>query len=477
MRDEVGWFTAHRWPIDALQIDEGWERTFGDWETREPWGDVTVEAFSAPIADLGYQPGIWTCPLIADVDAELVAQHPDWMLRHSSGERLVFPMMGREHYVLDPTHPEVDIWIADLFRRLTVDWGYTYHKVDFTRAVILSKDAVFHDPTATRAEACRRGVAAMRRGAGDEAYLLICGGAYLPSIGLADGQRSGSDVKSRWEEPRADLRIRQNLLRYWMNRLWHQDPDSLMVRRRETPFRDASRGLSLGLFSDEEARTLVVNQYLGGGLICFTERMSELDADRAALYRHIVPSLGIASEPADLFGNGRIPAVHVTHVQPRAQDLAPWHTIAVINFDDRPHEFGLTLDRDLLLHEDLDADARYLVWEFFGARLVGVFRWGAALPPLLVPPHGTRLLRVSAWDGASPHLLATDRHLSMGGVEIGAWQREGDRVVVDIRSDWSDPFRIWIAQPDGGRASGLRTVAYGVADGDALSIPAATRER
>ena len=471
MEDELQWFEAHRWPIDAIQIDSGWEPCFGDWHMREDWTGVRMERYASRIREMGYGPGIWTCPFIAAASSQLATEHPDWMLKDRRGAPVVFVMDG-DNYVLDPTHPEVQRWLEALYHRLGRKWGYSYHKFDFTRAAAQAKDAVFHDPTATRAQAYRRGLETIRRALGDSAYMLICGGLYLPSIGIADGQRSGSDVKSRWTNPRADTRIRQNLLRYWMNRLWHQDPDALMVRRREEAYR--GNPLSVGLLDEEEVRTLMVNQYLGGGLICFTERMGELDADRAALYRHCVPSLGVASVPADLFEEGRIPAIHVTRVRARAEGLPPWHTVTLINFQDDPRTFELTLDEHVLIPPPDRTDGRFLVWEFFERRLIGSVRWGEDLPPIAVPPHGTRVLRVAPWDGCSPALLATDRHLSMGGVEIAAWTARDGGIEVRIQSVWPDAFSVWLAVPDEDQPHGVRCVERRVVDGQRIVVPGGT---
>lgn len=471
--DELDWFAANRWPIDVFQIDESWEPAFSDWRTRPEWGEASMERYAERIRDLGYEPGLWTCPYLADVASPLAAEHPEWMLQKSDGTLVIFPMNYRDNYVLDPTHPGAQEWLTALYQRLGGEWGYTYHKFDFTRAMSLNKSARFHDPTATRAQAYRRGFEAIRRALGGEAYMLICGGLYLPGIGLADGQRAGSDVKSRWINPRADLTVAQNLLRTWMNRLWHQDPDSCVIRRRAEKRGEDELELTLGLFTDEEARTIIANQYLGGGLICFTERMSELDEERAALYRTCIPSLGAASVPADLFTPsprlageaGRIPELHVTRVQPQAEGLTPWYTVAVINWAEVAQTYTLTLDANLLGEIPPEERFWFLGWEFFERRLLGRMAWGDTLPEITVPPHGTRVLRLAPWDGRTPMLLATDRHLSMGGVEIAEWAFDEGVVEASIVSAWREPFSIWLACPAGNRPEGVRVIEQRVRSG------------
>jgi alpha-galactosidase len=100
------------------------------------------------------------------------------------------------------------------------------------RAVFLEGDYQFFNPHINRLEAYRMGLEAIRRGVGDDAYISVCGGHFGGSIGIADSQRSGSDVVSFWD-PNEIPKYRQNMLRTWMNRLWHVDPDAMMVRRNE----------------------------------------------------------------------------------------------------------------------------------------------------------------------------------------------------------------------------------------------------
>ena len=66
----------------------------------------------------------------------------------------------------------------------------------------------FHDPTATRIEAYRRGMQAILRGAGDS-FILGCNHPIWPSLGLIHGSRSSNDIKRTWD--RIETTARQNL--------------------------------------------------------------------------------------------------------------------------------------------------------------------------------------------------------------------------------------------------------------------------
>ncbi len=456
-REDLDYLERDRLPFDVFLIDECWDMRWGDWAGNADWPSG-MRAAAERIRSLGYRPGIWTCPFLAKPNSQLAVCHPEWLLRLRDGSLLVFPMDG-PNFVLDPTYPGVCDHLEALFRRLTEDWGFAYHKLDFLRAVFVNRQTAFYDHSATRLEAYRRGLEAVRRGIGPEAYLSVCGGHYGGSLGLADSQRSGSDVTAMWNDPPALPKLKQNIHRTWMSRLWHVDPDAMMVRRRDRPISATPHGrLSLGMWTDDEARTMAVNQYVGGGMVCLTEKFLELDADRKALYRHVIPSVNAPSVPLDYF-QPICPSVLRTWVQPVAPGLAPWITVTVCNWDDSPRE------RDLALSEDALAGLpgeRFVVWEFWEQRLLGVYGRGDRVRLGTLPPHGTAVVKVLPWDGRAPAFLATDLHMSMGGVEISACTVEGDAVRGRVCTRWRYPVRVTAMFPEvNGVTLGAVTLAVG----------------
>ena len=150
------------------------------------------------IRQAGMTPGIWTSPFVAHETATVWQQHPEWRLCGTDGNPVLFPMNDTVYHVLDITYPQVPSYIEELYRRLTKDWGYVYHKLDFTRAPVFYEDAAFSDPSVALPAAYRRAMEAVRRGIGEDSYLLICGGLYDAAIGIADAQRTGSDILSMW---------------------------------------------------------------------------------------------------------------------------------------------------------------------------------------------------------------------------------------------------------------------------------------
>jgi len=429
-------------PFDLFLIDGGWERARGDWEPRQDWWPGGIKAVAERIVALGYQPAIWTAPFVAGKESQLAKDHPEWLLELATGGH-------KEHtpaeWVLDPTNPGVCEFLEETYRKITFDWGFHHHKFDFMRGVFNDPRVRFHDPTATRLEAYQRGLEAIRRGTGPEAYITVCGGHFGGSLGLVQSQYSVSDVKAWWEVVKP--RIKQNLLRTWMGRLWHMDPGGMLVRRREEPLIDGPHGIyGLGKLNDDEARLVALNQYLGGGLICMAEKFRDLDEDRRALLRHVIPSIDLPAVPLDPFEPVG-PSQLVTHVQPQCAQLEPWNTLAVINWQDESQSMETILEGEVI---DGIAAEKYLVFEFFSQEVVGIFGPGERLDLGPVNPHSCQLLRVAPWNGRTPILGGTDLHFSGGGVEVVDWSVEPQAVAGRLETRWDYPVRVSAAFPDNG---------------------------
>lgn len=428
-------------PFDVILIDGGWERSRGEWNPDPELWPSGMKSAAERIASLGYRPALWTAPFTVSSDSPIAREYPNWMARTGEGK----PYEYMSGFVLDTTAPGVCDYLEGLYRTLTFDWGYQYHKFDFMRGIFNNPDIRFYDQSSTRLDAYRVGLEAIRRGAGPDAYLCVCGGHYGGSIGLANAQRSGSDVRGWWEIMKP--RIKQNLMRTWMHRLWHVDPDAMLLRRREVPLVEGNMGAyTLGKFNDDEVQTVVLNQYLGGQLICLGEAFRYLDEDRRALLRHAIPSIATAAVPLDPF-EPTAPSQLLTRVIPKCDDLEPWHTLALINWTDDSKAMSTTLCPRVT--DGLPSD-RFLVSEFFSEELIGIVPAGGEVDLGAIPPHASRLLRIAPWRGDCPVLVGTDLNFSGGGVEVVEWNNYSETVKGRIATDWDYPCRVSVAFPKGG---------------------------
>lgn len=182
---------------DYVMIDDGHQRAIGDWldtdTAKLPGG---MAALAGQIGDAGFDAGIWWAPFIVSSRSTVARDHPEWLVRTPRGLPLlglVNPAWGiaTPMRVLDTTHPGALDHIAATASTIA-DWGYRIQKLDFLFAA--ARLGVRHDRSATRAMALRRGLEAVRSGAGESSFLLGCGCPLGPAVGVVDAMRIGSDV-------------------------------------------------------------------------------------------------------------------------------------------------------------------------------------------------------------------------------------------------------------------------------------------
>lgn len=410
-------------PYDVFQVDEGWEVTLGQYEPNDKFL-LTMKQLADEIREAGYVPGLWSSPFVAHETADVWREHPEWMLRDASGAPCLFPMNGTVYYVFDITHPAACDYFRDLYRMFTFDWGYPYHKLDFTRAAVIYEDASFYDRRITLAQAYRRAVQAIRDGMGEDAFFLMCGGLYDPIIGLVDAQRTGSDVLSMWasninkDGKTAPYTIRQSMLRSYMNRWWANDPDALMVRVNPDMERDVR--MTYGLLNGEEVKTCVVNQFAGGGIMCQTEPLDKITDDRLMEIRRILPVVDTVAEPLNWLDGERFPGAMDVYI-PQTDA----HCLCVINWSDtqdKPVEIDLSQLK-------LDADAAYAVCGYYS----GLYRAGVHADEKLVlgaiRPHGAEVIKIEKMKD-KPIIVASDGHYAMGA-ECTRLEWDGGRLLVE----------------------------------------------
>jgi alpha-galactosidase len=184
--------------------------------------------------------------------------------------------------VLDGTHPEVQAHFERLFATMRAEWQVEYFKLD---AIFwgMMHGGRFHDPAATRVEAFRRGMQAIRRGAGKGSYILGCNHPIWPSLGLIDGSRSSLDIERNWRS--VSRTGRENLLRAWQNgRLWWNDPDTLV-----------QTGLP-----ENEARFHAALVYATGGAMLAGDDLATLPRDKVSVFQALSRPTGVAAEFDDL---------------------------------------------------------------------------------------------------------------------------------------------------------------------------------
>ena len=227
-------------PFDTFQLDDGWQRSIGDWSANDRFPSGTY-ALAGRIRDSGFEPGLWLAPFLARSDSELFVRRPELFARDGDGAPLFAGRnWGGDCYALDITHPATQELVVELVQR-AVDDGFTYLKLDFLYAAALPGRRHADVP---REQAYRDGVELIRSTAGDDVYLLACGAPIVPSVGVFDAIRVGPDVAPWWEmslvtqylhdatAPSTRFAIATSLNRLWLQPLIEPDPDVVYFRRR-----------------------------------------------------------------------------------------------------------------------------------------------------------------------------------------------------------------------------------------------------
>jgi alpha-galactosidase len=283
---------AAEWPIDVFQLDDGYQAQIGDWLDRKDTFPGRLDALAGDVDVRGFVPGIWLAPFVASPQSRVAQKHPDWTPHHASGRPLVGmvnPGWGGPVHVLDTTLPAVLEHLERVARTL-VEMGWRYLKLDFTYAPSFAA-VDWHDPSRTPAERVRAGFDAIRRGAGDDAFLLGCGAPLGTCIGVVDGMRIGPDVAPSWNlparawrplgyedcEPATVNAWRNTLARSFQHRrLWSNDPDCLMLRTEATEL------------DEQQLRTWARAVAASGGLALVSDDLALLDAGARQLLHEVI---------------------------------------------------------------------------------------------------------------------------------------------------------------------------------------------
>lgn len=371
---------------DYVMIDDGHQAGIGDWLSTNDKFPSGMAALASDIRSAGFDAGIWWAPFIVGARSQVARNHPEWLVRNAKGRpihTLLNPNWAREMpiYALDTTHPGVLEHLSHVADVIGNEWGYRIQKLDFLFAASLPGSR--YDRSATRAQSLRRGLEAIRRGAGDDSFLLGCGSPLGPAVGVVDAMRIGADVTPSWNTAIAKYlgrgrhalatvnALRNTISRSVFDRAWFlNDPDCLMVRADDTTLTEA------------EVRTMCTVFGLTDGMIVLSDDLTAVRADRRALVRRTLELTGGDHYVVDLFESaepGIIVSRHADHID-----------VGVVNLTDTPRSARVEVDR-LGIAEFARTDAPTEAVEYWSGRTLGVH--GGIVDAGVLAPHESVVLR------------------------------------------------------------------------------------
>lgn len=219
--------------VDIFQIDDGYERTVGDWlavdKKKFPSG---MKATAQKIHDKNMLAGLWLAPFAATPKSYIYKNHKDWFVHNSKGRIPYSSHNWGGFFALDIYNSEVRKHLKHVFDVVLNHWGYDMVKLDFLYAC-----CQHHIHNKTRGEIMCDAMDLLREWCGDK-IILGCGCPLAPAFGKVDFMRIGADVGLCWENKafsREDVSTQNTLTntiyrRHLDGRAWLNDPDVFLLR-------------------------------------------------------------------------------------------------------------------------------------------------------------------------------------------------------------------------------------------------------
>jgi alpha-galactosidase len=396
--------------LTYLQIDDGYERQPiglpSHWLEPNEKFPQGLKKLSSYIASKGLMPGIWTNVSFADSAAAF--SNRKFFVRDEKDAPATGNWVG---YPLDGSNRDaIGAYVAPVYQKFRED-GWRYFKLDALRHLKYegynAHADYFSRVKADRNEALRNVVREVRRNIGGN-FLLACWGIRPELTGLVDGCRIGSDGYSY-----------AGLAQYnsFNNIVWRNDPDHIVLSGTEAYRSCTATSLTGSLFMLTDKPEV----YLTSPLVEAARRCIPVLFTLPGQVYDVDPSRSSRLQLADLELSGS---------GPRPFDASGSTTTGLFSLEvTKSYEHWLVLgrlderDARLPLRElGLDEEKEYAVFEFWKKEFRGVIRKEFWPGPIDSVYH----CQVFCFREAQPHpqLLATNRHISCGALEVGdlAWE-------------------------------------------------------
>jgi len=445
----------NRLPMRVFQIDDGWQKCYGDWTFDPKKFPNGMKPIADKIAAAGMIPGIWMCMVRSSTNGV----HPD----------------GNQAEYLDPTYPETREFIKRTLLARYAE-GYRYFKLDFNWP--RWKDR--HNQKLTRLQVQRDLFRQYREAIGEDSYLCACvGGFHRGAIGYADSLRIGTDSGPSWAPMytgccMADLFNATGSLALAHGILFAADPDCTYTIPEKYNKQRIGRG-----------KTREV-PYLPNAVRAWH------------CYVGLLGAVTMTSDSFDIPPWNNDAAVRMMEiVSPGAPERGrafdgqtdPWH-----------RQFGLTASRSwgnfvsAIFYNPQEAAAdvpikgapvaglgrRFHVWSFWDEKYLGTA--DETYVATGVPACGGVLLRLTefAKDKDAPVLIGSNLHISMGAAEIQSISRKADRIRIALTDAGARAGALFFHSPKPlsvANATGCTVKAVEAAGGNVWKVSIEGRQR
>ncbi|MFZ5518022.1 MAG: alpha-galactosidase [Candidatus Zhuqueibacterota bacterium] len=391
--------------LEYIQIDEGFQTAHGQWQGNKkfPHG---LKWLCDRIKEFGLKPGIWIAPFVISENTHVFRDHPEWLVKDEDGNPVRIGPWPSENtdwyknetprrYCLDMTHPYAEQWFTNLVDTIVNHWGFEMMKIDFVAWTNFSARR-FTNPAATPAQVYQKAMQIIRTVAGDRCHILDCGpgnvsAGFINSMRVEYDQNYGTDaawtqyfVGNSCSAGAAGKRY------FYHDKVWTNDIDHVCM----------------DLLSLPKAQAVATLIGLSGGNVMSGDRLMNLSPAKLDVLKKILPATIEQGKPVDLLDSDP-QTVFACRVK---RDFGQWDVIAFFNPDleksvTRKFDFGRLM---------LDDTKTYLCFDFWNERFVGEV---TKTIEVTIPPGSVSLFSLRE-KTAYPRIIATNRHVKQGAVEI-----------------------------------------------------------
>ena len=422
--------------LEYLQIDDGYQQlpiglpqTWLQTNRKFPSG---LKSLADYITSKGLTPGIWTN--VSFADSATAYQNKSLFVK----DQLKNPAQGNwVGYIMDGSNPAaIQQLITPVYQGLK-NSGWRYYKLDALRHLKYegynAHADYFKGKGINRNEAFRNIASEVRKQIGRENFLLACWGIRPELVGIADGCRIGNDGFSY-----AGLAQFNS----YNNIIWRNDPDHIVLSEKEAYRSCTATSLTGSLFMLTDKPEI----YKTSGLIEAAKRSIPVLYTQPGQVYDVDPSASskIALADIELSGSG-----------PRPFDASTSTTTGLFAMElNMSFEHWMVLgrldERDKIIpfaDLGLDAGKEFLVFEFWSRKFLGSFKQ-QFLPPSIDTNFNCQVFCLRERQN-HPQVLATNRHISCGGLELSDVKWENQSLTGTSELIKSEEYMLYIYEPEG----------------------------
>ena len=262
---------------NIFQIDDGYETYVGDWDLDTKKFPNGMASIVDKIHAAGYKAGLWLAPFAAEFKANIVKEHPEWLIKNEKGKNQFSGIAWNGFYALDIEQQEVRDYIKAYFDKVFDDWGFDMVKLDFLYAACINPRN-----GKTRGQLMCEAMDFLRECCRDK-IILGCGVPLGPSFGIVDACRISCDVELSFKERyytkvtnqeiiSAKMAMNNSIFRRHLNgRIMANDPDVFFLR---------DDGMKPAKFTMEQKKLLAKINHMFGSVLFVSDDIGAYDDEK-----------------------------------------------------------------------------------------------------------------------------------------------------------------------------------------------------